>query len=207
MQLLLYFVCIKKSKEKRGRGDDFRVTAVSPLLCFENNYWLNRPYFWRDFWIRLVEFPFTMAPSSGHCWVLHPPTNAPATAESHRYLHTRIAQPGQVTSPQLLSSPLRQTDSSGPADTAHTHTVRTPKVRVGGRCSTADTHFLKGVGPVRAGDVPQVTSVLYLVVSDLLVFQPHDAVPELSLICRSCRSTAVIWSKFNLVYFEMRIKY
>lgn len=42
--------------------------------------------------------------------------------------------------------------------------------------------LLVGFGPVWAGDVPQVSSVLDLVVSDLLVLQPHDAVPELCLI-------------------------
>lgn len=44
------------------------------------------------------------------------------------------------------------------------------------------SHLLVGLGPVRAGDVPQVPSVLDLVVSDLLVLQPHNAVPELGLI-------------------------
>lgn len=43
-------------------------------------------------------------------------------------------------------------------------------------------NLLVGFGPVGAGDVPQVSPVLDLVVADLLVLQPHDAVPVLGLI-------------------------
>lgn len=43
-------------------------------------------------------------------------------------------------------------------------------------------YLLVSLGPVWARDVPQVSSILDLVMSDLLVLQPHDAVPELCLI-------------------------
>lgn len=133
-----------------------------------------------------------MAPSSGHPEYCIPST-AVAAAGSYHYLRTRSALPGPVTSLRLLSSPRNQTGSSDPADTAHTHSQNPVGSGGQGRChrSTAHAHLVEGFGPVRARDVPQVTSVLYLVVSDLLVFQPHDAVPELSLICRCS------WSHFR----------
>lgn len=49
--------------------------------------------------------------------------------------------------------------------------------------SGARKYLLKGFGPVLTVDVPQVPSVLDLVVSDLLVLQPHNEIPELCLIC------------------------
>lgn len=50
-------------------------------------------------------------------------------------------------------------------------------------------HLLVGLGPVWAGDVPQVASVLNLIVSNLLVLQPHNAVPKLCLIWAEGRQT------------------
>lgn len=105
MQLLLYFVCIKKSKEKRGRGDDFRVTAVSPLLCFENNYWLNRPYFGGTsesdllnfllLWLHLVVIVEYCTPHkcSCHCWI------SPLSPYSYR-----TARPSNQSTASFLSS-------------------------------------------------------------------------------------------------------
>jgi hypothetical protein len=44
-------------------------------------------------------------------------------------------------------------------------------------------HLLKGLGPSRAGDIPQVAPFFNFVVSDFLVLQPHNEIPELCLIC------------------------
>lgn len=51
------------------------------------------------------------------------------------------------------------------------------------------SHLLVGIVPVWTRDVSQVSSVLYLIVSDLLVLQPHNAVPELGLIWTRTRIT------------------
>lgn len=49
----------------------------------------------------------------------------------------------------------------------------------GSDAAAVTPHLLVSFGPVRAVDVPQVAPVLDLIMSNLLVFQPHDAVPEL----------------------------
>lgn len=47
----------------------------------------------------------------------------------------------------------------------------------------ARKYLLKGFGPVLTVDVPQIPSVLDLVVSDFLVLQPDNEIPELCFIC------------------------
>lgn len=49
--------------------------------------------------------------------------------------------------------------------------------------SGARKYLLKGFGPVLTVDVPQIPSVLDLVVSDFLVLEPDNEIPELCFIC------------------------
>lgn len=49
--------------------------------------------------------------------------------------------------------------------------------------SGARKYLLKGFGPVLTVDVPQIASVLDLVVPDFLVLQPDNEIPELCFIC------------------------
>lgn len=51
------------------------------------------------------------------------------------------------------------------------------------RLSGARKYLLEGLGPVIAVDVPQIPSVLDLVVSDFLVLEPDNEIPELCFIC------------------------
>lgn len=49
--------------------------------------------------------------------------------------------------------------------------------------SGARKYLLEGFGPVIAVDVPQIPSVLDLVVSDFLVLEPDNEIPELCFVC------------------------
>lgn len=126
---------------------------------------------------------------------------------SYHYLHIHIVQPGPATNPKPPASPVLQTDCSHPAGTTHRnrklkHTSCMCKHFQNNRTNVWHQqiliylinpihrlHLLVGFGPVWAGDVPQVASVLYLIVSNLLILQPHNAVSKLCLIWAERRHT------------------
>lgn len=122
---------------------------------------------------------------------------------SYHCLHIHSAQPDPAASLRPLASPELQKDSWHPEGTERTKfdyvwrkmvevaqkQYKLPNNEQGWRHFQSvamgmlmKSHLLVGIGPVWARNVPQVSSVLYLIMPYLLVLQPHNAVPELRLI-------------------------
>ena len=65
-----------------------------------------------------------------------------------------------------------------------------------GCCFYSLPYRLKILGPFGAWDVSQVATVFDFIMSDFLILNPHDEIPEFGLICTAQYTITQCYSKF-----------